>query len=100
MQKCDTVVLKCSSLEGVSTWLGPDVNNAELRNLVYFENNDKNPKLMNQTKFSLQENEGGNNLIIVNFLEENAGVYICRYRKDGTFDEMRFNVSLEGKYAL
>ncbi|CAC5367992.1 unnamed protein product [Mytilus coruscus] len=93
VQKGQTVVLKCSISEEGATWLGPDVTNAEQGMLVYFVNNIKNPEL-NQTKFSLQENEGGYGLIIFNFLEENAGFYICRFWKDGTFHEMRFNVSL------
>ncbi|VDI52791.1 Hypothetical predicted protein [Mytilus galloprovincialis] len=88
--KGKTVVLKCSSSAGVSTWLGPD---AEQGIDVYFLNNDKNPKL-NITNFSLQKNDGGYDLTIVNFLEDYAGCYICRYKNDGWFSETKYDVSL------
>ncbi|CAC5359462.1 unnamed protein product [Mytilus coruscus] len=93
VQKGRTIVLKCSISEGEATWLGPDVNNAGQGNVIYFLNNDKNPNL-NLTKYSLQENAGGYDLIIVNFQEENTGCYFCRFSNDGLFHEMRYNVSL------
>lgn len=95
VEKGETVVLKCSISKGEATWLGPRINNAEQTVEVYFLNNDKNPKLM-QTKFSLKTNEGGYDMIIVHFQEENTGCYICRVSGDGLFHETRYDVSLVG----
>lgn len=92
----DTVVLKCSISEGIGTWLGPDVNNVGQTVKLYFSNNDKNPTL-NLAQYSLQENEGGYNLIIANILKKNTGRYICRFTKDGSFRETKYHVSLLGK---
>ncbi|XP_071149913.1 uncharacterized protein [Mytilus edulis] len=96
VQKGDSVVLKCSNYEGVMSWLGPDVNNVGQRGKLFFSNNHKNPKL-NLTEYSLQENEGSYDLIIANFLEKNAGSYICSFTKDGSFRETKYHVSLLDK---
>ncbi|CAC5401776.1 unnamed protein product [Mytilus coruscus] len=92
VQKGKTVVLQCSSGDE-SSWLGPDVINSGQKNLLYFTKNQQNPKL-NQIKYMLKEYKGRYDLIIVNFLKENTGCYICRFRNNETFLETRYNVSL------
>lgn len=96
VQKGESVVLKCSNYEGVMSWLGPDVNNVGQRVKIYFSKSHKNPKL-NLTEYSLQETKGSYDLIIANFLEKNAGSYICSFTKDGSFRETKYHVSLLGK---
>ncbi|XP_063411433.1 uncharacterized protein LOC134694360 [Mytilus trossulus] len=96
VQKGETVVLKCSTSEGEPSWLGPDVINSGEKELAYFLKDKHNPTL-NQTKYSLAENEGSYDLLIGNFLKANTGCYKCRFENDGLFNETRYYVSLLDK---
>ncbi|XP_052079927.1 uncharacterized protein LOC127718068 [Mytilus californianus] len=94
VQKGEKVVLKCCGSEDEWTWLGPDTNNISQIHVVYFSNNLKNPKL-NQSKYLVEKNDRNYDLIILNFQNENTGVYVCRFLNNGAFHETKFNVSLK-----
>lgn len=95
----EKVVLKCCGSGNARSWLGPDINNASERSIVYFSNNNKNPKL-NRSKYFIQSNDRNYDLNIFNFQNENTGFYVCRFLNNGGFHETKFNVSLKGLYYI
>lgn len=99
VQKGEQVVLKCCGSGDDRTWLGPDTNNASQNHLLYFSKNIINPKL-NKSKYFVEKNDRNYDLIILNFQNENAGFYVCRFSNNGAFHETKFKVSLKGLYTI
>ncbi|XP_063418432.1 uncharacterized protein LOC134701231 [Mytilus trossulus] len=90
----EKVVLKCCGSGNARSWLGPAFNNASTESIVYFSNNNKNPKL-NRSQYFIQSNDRNYDLNIFNFRQENTGFYVCRFVNNGGFHETKFNVSLK-----
>lgn len=100
VQKGERVDLKCCCHGTKQTWIGPSQNKTENSiKPLYFSNNKRNPKI-NLSKYDVQEHEGGYDLIISNFQQEDTGTYICRYDILELYHETKYDVFLVSKYIM
>lgn len=100
VQKGERVDLKCCCHGTKWLWIGPSQNKKDnFIKQLYFSNNKRNPKI-NLSKYVVQEDEGGYDLIISNFQQEDTGTYICRYEISNLYHETKYDVSLLSKYIM